>query len=72
MLDELKRVAADRSKMQIDPKTKEPKLMGVVIEPGQETTYGDVATTLDAIHVAGFKDISFGGGLGARKAKKGD
>lgn len=72
LLEELKRVAADRSKMQKDPETGEQKLMGVVIEPGPSTTYGDVATTLDAIHVAGFKDISFGGGLGARKDKKGD
>ena len=70
LLKELERVAKDRSKMQTDPKTGELKLMGVVIEPGKETTYGDVAHTLDAIHVAGFKDISFGGGLGARK--KGD
>jgi len=67
LLTELKRVAGDRSKMQRDPETNELKLMGVVIEPGKSTTYGDVATTLDAIHVAGFEDISFGGGLGSRK-----
>jgi len=73
LLVELKRIHADPSKLQKDPATGEMKVMGVVVEPGPETTYGDVASTLDAIGEADFNDISFGGGLGARKGeKKGD
>ncbi len=73
LLKELKRIAKDPNKKQRDPKTGEMKTMGVVIEPGPRTTYGDVALTLDAVNAAGFDDISFGGGLGARKqGKKGD
>lgn len=65
--DELTRIFKDPATMQEDPKTHEMKPMGVVIEPGLKTTYEDVAHTLDAVHAAGFEDISFGGGLGARK-----
>ena len=32
----------------------------VVVEPGPDTTYGDVARTLDAIAAAGFEEINFG------------
>ena len=73
LLEELKRIAKDPTKKQKDPKDPDGplKLMGVVIEPGKSTTYVDVASTLDAIGAAGFEDISFGGGLGAR-GKRGD
>jgi len=75
LLTELERIHADPSKLQKDPETGEMKVMGVVVEPGPETTYGDVASTLDAIGEAEFPDISFGGGLGSRESmgnKKGD
>ncbi len=32
----------------------------VVVEPGPDTTYGDVARTLDVIAAAGFEEINFG------------
>jgi biopolymer transport protein ExbD len=67
LVRELKKVADDPSKRQPDKaKPGEMKLMAVVIEPGKETTYGDVATTVDAVTNAGFTEINFGGGLGAR------
>ena len=43
------------------------KKMTVVIEPGPETTYDDVARTVDVVLAAEFEEINFGGGLGARK-----
>jgi hypothetical protein len=43
------------------------KKMTVVIEPGKETTYDDVARTVDVVLAAKFEEINFGGGLGARK-----
>ena len=72
LLEELKRIAKDKSKMQTDPKTGEPKLMGVVVEPTEETTYGDVALTVDAVTNAGFTDVNFGGGMGARGSAEAD
>ncbi len=39
----------------------------VVIEPWPGATYGDVATTVDAVRQAGFDEIQFGGGRGARQ-----
>lgn len=68
LLEELTRIARDPSKRQPDPDNPgKTKLMGVVIEPGQQTTYGDVATTMDMVNAAGFEDVSFGGGQGARE-----
>ena len=43
------------------------KKIGVVVEPGTEVVYGDVAPCVDAISMIGFKDINFGGGLGSKK-----
>lgn len=37
------------------------KLMPVVIEPQENATYGDVATTIDYVRDAKFEEISFGG-----------
>ncbi len=69
LLEALRKIATDTSRFQRDKETGELKPMSVVIEPGPDTTYGDVATTLDAVREAGFEDISFGGGLGARGAR---
>ena len=44
--------------------------MTVVIEPGPEVAYGDVAETVDIVLKAGFEEINFGGGLGGRKGRK--
>ena len=69
-LDELKK-ELDRirpDKWITDPKTKERKLVGVVIEPGTGTVYGDVATCVDVVISCEFTDINFGGGLGSRKS----
>lgn len=63
LLAELKRVRALPSTMQKDPKTGAPKVMTVVIEPGPDTVYGDVAVTVDAVQAADFSEINFGGGL---------
>ncbi len=71
---ELKRIYSDKSKWtdKEDPvtkvKTKRP--MTVVIEPYPGVYYGDVALTVDAVLVSGFDEINFGGGLGAKNAKK--
>ena len=67
LVEDLRKIAGDKSKLQRDPKTGEMKLMAVVIEPGVSTTYGDVATVVDAVNKAGFTEVNFGGGLGARK-----
>ena len=66
----LEKVARDPTKRQKDPETGESKLMGVVLEPGPDTTYGDVAQTLDAVTQAGFDDVSFGGAVGKPRAKR--
>jgi biopolymer transport protein ExbD len=74
MSAELKRIASDKSKWQEkeDPVTKEKKRkpMTVVIEPLPGVYYGDVALTVDAVLNAGFEEINFGGGLGAKKKQK--
>lgn len=64
----LEKIAKDPTKRQPDAsKPGQTKIMPVVIEPGPETTYGDVAMTVDAVTNAGFEEIQFGGGLGSRK-----
>jgi biopolymer transport protein ExbD len=64
---ELKRIASDPASMVPDkdnPGSK--KLMSCVVEAYPGTFYDDVAKTADACHDAGFKEINFGGGLGAK------
>ena len=39
----------------------------IVVDPGPNTTYAEVAQTLDAITEAGFTEISFGSSQGARR-----
>ena len=70
MLKELQRIADDKTKWQKDEKTGQLKKMTVVIEPGPEVAYGDVAETVDIVLKAGFEEINFGGGLGGRKGRK--
>jgi biopolymer transport protein ExbD len=71
LVSKLEEIFRDPSKRQTDPKTGERKPMSVVIEPLPLTTYGDVATTVDAVTKAGFTEINFGGGYGsAKNAKK--
>ncbi len=66
LITELKKIADDPSRRVTDPKTGEKKIMTVVIEPGSQTTYGDVAKTVDMVTVAGFVEINFGGGAAAK------
>ena len=64
---ELTRIAKDPSSMVEDlanPGTK--KKMPCVIEAYPGTYYEDVAKTADACKAAGFEEINFGGGLGAK------
>lgn len=70
LVTKLEEIYRDPSKKQKDPKTGEMKPMAVVVEPLPNTTYGDVATTVDAVTKAGFKEINFGGGYGSEKANK--
>ncbi len=65
--NELKRIAQDPASQVPDKDTGGKKLMGCVIEAHVGTFYEDVAKTADACHEAGFKEINFGGGLGAKK-----
>jgi biopolymer transport protein ExbD len=64
---ELTRIAKDPSSQVPDKDTGGKKLMGCVIEAHPGTYYEDVAKTADACHEAGFQEINFGGGLGAKK-----
>jgi biopolymer transport protein ExbD len=64
---ELQRIAKDPSSQVPDIEKGGKKLMGCVIEAYPGTYYDDVAKTADACHDAGFKEINFGGGLGAKK-----
>ena len=57
---ELARIYGDRTTWRRDEGgTLSP--LPVVVDPGPETTYGDVAQTLDAISAAGFGEIRFQG-----------
>ncbi len=57
---ELARIYGDRSTWLRDPGGSLSP-WPVVVDPGPETTYGDVAQTLDAISAAGFGEIRFRG-----------
>lgn len=67
MLKELERLIKDKSKWVKDEKTNKDKPMTVVIEPQKDTTYGDVARTVDVVLKAGYEEVNFGGGMGARQ-----
>lgn len=67
LIRELRRIAEDRNTWQTDEKTNELKPMPVVIEPHEGTYYADAAIAADACKEAGFREINFGGGLGAMK-----
>ncbi|MCA8974353.1 MAG: biopolymer transporter ExbD [Planctomycetes bacterium] len=65
--EELKRIRNDPSSMVPDPKNPgQKKVMDVVIEPHPGVYYESVARTADACNEADFKEINFGGGLGAK------
>ncbi len=63
---ELQRIAMDPTSQVPDKETGGRKLMGCVIEAHPGAYYEDVAKTADACNEAGFKEINFGGGLGAK------
>ncbi|HZN39831.1 MAG TPA: biopolymer transporter ExbD [Planctomycetota bacterium] len=63
---ELKRIALDPSSQVPDQGTGGRKLLGCVIEAHPGTYYDDVAKTADACNEAGFREISFGSGLGGK------
>jgi|SRR5690606_21244598 len=67
LVKELRRIYSDRSKWTKDDKTGAPKPQPIVIEPGVNAVYGDVAVCVDAARSVGFEDIQFGGGLGRGK-----
>ena len=69
LVRELERVFRDRSKWQKDDKTGQLKPQPVVIEPGVNAVYGDVAVAVDAARKVGFEDIQFGGGMGRGNKK---
>lgn len=66
LVRELERVIRDKSKWQKDDKgvSKPPP---IVVEPGVNAVYGDVAAAVDAAKKVGFEDIQFGGGMGRGK-----
>ena len=65
--DELKIIRDDDNRRVPDLKNPgKTKLVGVVIEPGVNVVYGDVAPCVDVIAALDFTDINFGGGLGSR------
>lgn len=66
VLTELQRIAKDPNSQVPDKETGGKKLMSCVIEAYPGTYYDDVAKTADACHQAEFKEINFGGGLGAK------
>ena len=63
---ELERIAKDPASQVPDKETGGKKLMACVVEAYPGTYYDDVSKTADACHAAGFKEINFGGGLGAK------
>lgn len=68
LVSELERIYRDRSKWTKDDKGT-PKPQPVVIEPGVNAVYGDVAVVVDAARKVGFDDIQFGGGMGRGAGK---
>ena len=70
LLVELEDLAKDPARRIPDNKNPgQRKLMAVVVEPAPGSTYGDVASTLDAVTKSGFEEINFGGGFGRRDQK---
>ncbi len=68
LVDELERIASDpRQRVPDDKNPGRMKKKPIVIEPQPGATYGDVATTVDAVTKAGFEEINFGGGRGTRQ-----
>jgi biopolymer transport protein ExbD len=64
---ELTRIVKDPNSMVPDvAKQGTKKLLPCVVEAYPGTFYDDVAKTADACNEAGFKEINFGGGLGAK------
>ena len=63
---ELERIAKDPASQVPDKETGGKKLMSCVVEAYPGTFYDDVSKTADACYAAGFKEINFGGGLGAK------
>ena len=60
--DELHRIKPDS--WVTDRRTRQRKLVPVVVEPGTGVVYADVASAVDTILAAGFQDVHLGGGLG--------
>ncbi|MBK8974485.1 MAG: biopolymer transporter ExbD [Planctomycetes bacterium] len=71
LMDALKEIAEDPRRRVPDKDTGGTKVMPVVIEPYPQTTYGDVAGTVDAVRAAGFQEINFGGGMGTQQRSVG-
>jgi len=68
LLEVLSDIFANHDTWQPDKdKPGEMKPMPVVIEPHPGTYYADAAMTADAVKAAEFREINFGGGLGAKK-----
>ena len=65
--NELTKIAKDPNSQVPDKEKGGKKLMACVVEAYPGTYYDDVAKTADACNEAGFKEINFGGGLGAKK-----
>jgi biopolymer transport protein ExbD len=66
--EELEAIYKDPQRDVPDPKNPgKTRKLGVVVEPGTNVVYGDVAPCVDAINATGFDDINFGGGLGSSK-----
>ena len=64
--DELLDIKADDTRRVPDLKNPgQTKLMDVVVEPGIDAVYADVAPCVDTILSVGFDNINFGGGLGS-------
>lgn len=57
--NELVRIRALPDAEVADPRTGEPTVLTVQIEPGPDVTYGEVALTVEAAQTAGFGDIRF-------------
>jgi len=70
LVKELERVFRDRSKWIKDDKGVS-KPQPVVIEPGVNAVYGDVAVAIDCARKVGFDDIQFGGGMGRGNKPRG-
>lgn len=65
---ELARIRALPDAEVADPRTGEPEVLTVRIEPARDVTYSEVAITVEAAQSAGFVDIRFKGQTGPRAA----